>query len=1034
MCTMNSLDGIWQSLQLKKSLWSVLMLIVLVSSQGRSGASFDSRKFLAIQVQAPPDITIQLKGLQRCDTVFNILPASFSGQCSMNLDYETYSAFTQLSTNGGMMFFPTGVHKVYFHIEDDCRMVGLDSMNVTVYDAELPHVVCSPQQTVSLPENGFADLPATIFDGGSTDNCGHLYFKVKRMFPTNPYMCYSPGNDHNHFDDKIRFCCEDVDSSFITVLVRIYDLFPGHGPVGDSVLLGRFVDCMVQTVVKDKLPPGLTCPPNITISCGVDLDSLLAKGQLGIIDNCGIANTDTLDENLLDACNSGDFLRHYTVYDIHGQSSTCTQKIHVNKTHSFNGLDTNQLKWPSHKTVYACRIQLDTIQSGAPVIFDDACALVQVGWRDETYAFSQGGVCGKVLRYWTVIDWCQYNPKLQPNPKIPSNGYYYYVQEIKVMDSIPPVLIGVRDTVIGVQTPDCGPANVILPSVSATDCGSTSQIAIRYEVDYYSNGSVDRKGTGPAATGLFPMGRHRIQYFANDSCHNESSQSMIVEIVDRKPPSPLAMYGLSSSLTRMASGPMVQVPARLFNNKSTDNCTPESRLRFSFSSDINDSIRIYTCDSTLGRNTIQLFVWDEAGNSSDVFTYIVIDDIDSLCPSTIVNIDVAGAIATRNREWVSNVKVGVQTGGYSNYQMVDEFGRFLFSDIPSKGMVILDATCDNNYSEGISTADILKIQRHILGIAPFSDAEESIASDVDFSGTITTRDVVHIRNLILGKTSELPVHKSYVFLNPQYVFKDPTHPLAESIPSQDIRFYAPGKNQNLDILAVKLGDVNRSFTSHGINKVQNGSIELTYRQEQNKISVYLDRMRALDGFQIDFSFRDLCRWDIRTIRSLLPSWSELNYSLDGKKVRISYSQPEKIVWPSELPLFEIELENTTDNCNSYPEISAAFDNKLYTESKELNIEGIEYKKLTEGLTYNISNPSPNPFKEQTTLQIIASGPATLHYELYDAKAQLIHSGNYVIHSGINNWSWSRDSFDSDGVYILHIYESGSSHIVKLIVQ
>lgn len=1034
MCTMNSLDGIWQCLRIKKSLWSVLTLVLLGSTQGRSGAFFNADKSLAIQVQAPPDITISLKGLQRCDTIWNIPPASFTGACSMNLTYETYSTFTQLTTNGGLMFFPTGVHKVYFRIEDNCRMSGIDSMTVTVFDAELPHVVCSPVQTISLPENGFADVPAQVFDGGSTDNCGHLYFKVKRMFPTTPYSCYPVGNNGNHFDDKVRFCCEDVDSSFITLLVRIYDLFPGYGPVGDSVLLGRFVDCMVQAVVKDKLPPGLTCPPDVTISCGLDLDSVLLSGKLGILDNCGIANVDTLDENKLDQCNSGDFLRHYTAYDIHGQSSTCTQKIHVNKTRSFNGLDTSQLKWPAHKTVYACRIELDTIQSGAPIIFDDACALVQLGWKDEIYAFSQGGVCGKVLRYWTVIDWCTYNPKLLPNPRIPSNGFYSYTQEIKVMDTIRPVMQGVQDTVIGIQTANCGPGNVILPSISATDCGSSGQIAFRYELDFFSDGIIDRKGTGNNASGIFPLGRHRLYYFSKDSCHNEAEDSMIVEIIDSKPPSPLAMYGLSSSLTMMANGPMVQVPARLFNNKSTDNCTPASRLRFSFSPDINDTIRIYNCDSLLGRKDIQMFVWDEAGNSSDVYTYIVIDDVDSLCPSSIVHIDVSGSISTHQKERVSQVKVGIQSAGYSDNQMVDEFGRFLFVNIPSKGMITLDASCSSNYMDGISTADIIKIQRHLLGIASFSDAEESIASDVDFSGTITTKDIVHIRNLILGKTIDFPVHKSYVFLNPHYVFKNPSQPLPESLLSQDLQLSTKGSNQNMDILAVKLGDANRSFTNHGFSKGSLASIALLYRQVEHKICFYLAQETALDGFQIELLFKDLCTGNIQAIHSMLPAWNESNYSFQGRKVRISYSDVERIIWPSEIPLFEIELEQLSESCNAFPEVSGLFENRCYIENKEFVIERLEHKGISQSVVYHVSTPVPNPFKEQTTIQIISSDPGKLQYELYGLNGRRIQEGYLGLVPGMNSWKWRKEDIGSEGMYFLHIYNAYTSNTVKLIVQ
>lgn len=306
MCTINSLDRIWQNHFNFSSIRTVLVILFLyMDSSGAHGAN----STMAIQVTAPPDITINIKRPTICDTSFILPPAIFSGQCAGILRFSTTSIFTGLSTNGGLMYFTTGVYKVIYMVTDVCGMTGIDSTIVTVYDALVPNLVCAPQQTINLPSNGFADVPATIFDGGASDNCGHVYFKIKRMFAVSPHTCDNPVNPSNAFDDNIRFCCSDVDSNFIRVILRVYDVYPGNGIVNDSLHRGHYVDCMIQAIVRDKIAPDITCPYDVTVNCGADLDSVLLNMGPVIIDNCSLVNVDTLVDHNLDACGSGSIRR-----------------------------------------------------------------------------------------------------------------------------------------------------------------------------------------------------------------------------------------------------------------------------------------------------------------------------------------------------------------------------------------------------------------------------------------------------------------------------------------------------------------------------------------------------------------------------------------------------------------------------------------------------------------------------------------------------------------------------------------------------
>jgi len=67
-------------------------------------------------------------------------------------------------------------------------------------------------------------------------------------------------------------------------------------------------------------------------------------------------------------------------------------------------------------------------------------------------------------------------------------------------------------------------------------------------------------------------------------------------------------------------------------------------------------------------------------------------------------------------------------------------------------------------ANGVSTFDVIQIQRHILNVALFTSPFQKIAADVNNSGTITTLDVILIRKLILGIISEFSEVDSWRFV------------------------------------------------------------------------------------------------------------------------------------------------------------------------------------------------------------------------------------------------------------------------------
>lgn len=118
--------------------------------------------------------------------------------------------FGTINSNGGLIAgLPTGINRIIFKATNDCNLVGADTMYITVQDLLPPTPVC--HQFLAIPVNQFGTtlVPATVFNAGSTDNCGHVFVKVKRMDTPEDVACFNPDNENNLFDDYIQFCCED---------------------------------------------------------------------------------------------------------------------------------------------------------------------------------------------------------------------------------------------------------------------------------------------------------------------------------------------------------------------------------------------------------------------------------------------------------------------------------------------------------------------------------------------------------------------------------------------------------------------------------------------------------------------------------------------------------------------------------------------------------------------------------------------------------------------------------------------------------
>ena len=132
--------------------------------------------------------------------------------------------------------------------------------------------------------------------------------------------------------------------------------------------------------------------------------------------------------------------------------------------------------------------------------------------------------------------------------------------------------------------------------------------------------------------------------------------------------------------------------------------------------------------------------------------------------------------------------------------------------IPSAGYNSTITPSKNiNPLNGVTTYDLVLIQKHILGIELLDSPWKIIAADANQDGKVTTFDIITLRKLILGITTELPNGKSWRFAPKDYVFPNPLNPFQPPFPERiEVPNTADPAPSHFQFTGVKIGDVDFS--------------------------------------------------------------------------------------------------------------------------------------------------------------------------------------------------------------------------------
>ena len=103
--------------------------------------------------------------------------------------------------------------------------------------------------------------------------------------------------------------------------------------------------------------------------------------------------------------------------------------------------------------------------------------------------------------------------------------------------------------------------------------------------------------------------------------------------------------------------------------------------------------------------------------------------------------------------------------------MIDDQGAYMFENLDMHYTYDITPDKKGEMIDGVSTLDLILIQRHILGIEKLSSPYKLIAADVDGNGRITATDLAQLRRHVLG-LAQSSGDNSWVFVPQNYEFEN----------------------------------------------------------------------------------------------------------------------------------------------------------------------------------------------------------------------------------------------------------------------
>ncbi|MBK9734401.1 MAG: hypothetical protein IPO92_05285 [Saprospiraceae bacterium] len=308
---------------------------------------------------------------------------------------------------------------------------------------------------------------------------------------------------------------------------------------------------------------------------------------------------------------------------------------------------------------------------------------------------------------------------------------------------------------------------------------------------------------------------------------------------------------------------------------------------------------------------VTIYFWSQGVVIGSCETIVTPTDPGHFCPPTLIT--VAGYLKTENNQKVANAIVNMEGSEFAPSTSNME-GRYVFTDLPSGGTYNVIPFKNDKPMDGVSTLDLIYLQKHILRTEILNSPYKMIAGDINKDNKITAADIVQLRKMILGIYSSFPDNTSWRMVDAKYQFPDPKDPFMTPF-AEKYHIDNLSTNMSINWMGIKTGDLNGSYVSNIVDQVTESrsadfSFNILNGQSvfgENIIPVTASKSQDLNGFQIAIKMIDA---QGVSIESRVLSVEDYNYHFANGYLVISWHDQRGISVKEGDRLFDIHMNGS----------------------------------------------------------------------------------------------------------------------------
>jgi len=384
-----------------------------------------------------------------------------------------------------------------------------------------------------------------------------------------------------------------------------------------------------------------------------------------------------------------------------------------------------------------------------------------------------------------------------------------------------------------------------------------------------------------------------------------------------------------------------------------------------------------------------------------------------------------GLIETEELESVENVTVTLMDELGLMTQTIVTDGSGTYALVNPLLTLTPEPKRDDNDMNGVSTLDLVRIQKHLLGLQPFMSPYRLIAADAHNSESVSALDLVEIRKLILGLNLEFPNNESWRFVDAEFVFQDINSPW----PFDEIIELQGGFNMEEDFMAVKIGDVNGTVTANATQiEVRESRNILTLNAldravsvgEEVTLEVTANEFASIFGYQFTLRTEGL---KLTSVDAGVVDMDAANVGLHKYFMTVSWHRTEAIDARDGDVLFTLHFVSTMEGQLSemmsigseITEAEAYRETGADPEIMDIELAFGDLPIVPTGVEFALYQNEPNPFNDLTKIGFTLPEAMDAKLTVFDMTGRVIKIVEGEYEAGYNKIELLQQDLGTSGV-------------------